>query len=321
LKRLGWLRRAAYAAQLASDRADLWPAGALAALVFAGWLPLLLVVAPLDPQDLAFVGNSLVSSSAYPANVVALSVAVVAAVMLACLLAAMAEAALQRMAGARPARQVPFGRAALTALAVVLVASIPAACATAALVLGIIAVAFGVFTSPDLDTPLLLRLAAGVWPFLLAMLVAVVVGQAFGGAALRRALAADAPPIGRALAAAAGDLRRHPVRLIGLAAAGLLKDAAWLVLSYALLRVLWAPIGGDLAAGQLASPDTLLLLVGFVAIWLALLLTAGALHVAVSAWWALELARADRADTFTGAEGAGLPAGSGPQTEGGTGEP
>ena len=321
MRRPGWLRRAAYAAQLASDRADLWPAGALAALAFLGWLPLLLVVAPIDPDGLLSLGNSLYTSSAFPANVVALSVALVAAFVLMCLMAGMAEAALQRMAAARSAPQLAFGRATLTALAVVLVAAIPAAGASAALVMGITAVAFEAFTSPDLDTPLLLRLAAPLWPFLIALLVTVLIGQAFGGAALRRALALGSPPIGRALAAAAGDLRRHPARLLGLAAATLTKDAAWLALSYALLRVLWAPIGDDLAAGQLGGPDTLLLLVGFVAIWLALLLMAGALHVAVSAWWALELASVDRAGRVADADGPGLPAGSGPQTEGGAGEP
>jgi hypothetical protein len=39
-----------------------------------------------------------------------------------------------------------------------------------------------------------------------------------------------------------------------------------------------------------------LLLLGFVAIWLALLLAAGALHVAVSAFWAMELARGGRGE-------------------------
>jgi uncharacterized RDD family membrane protein YckC len=58
----------------------------------------------------------------------------------------------------------------------------------------------------------------------------------------------------------------------------------------ALLRVLWAPISVDLAAGHLVSAQILLLLVGFVAIWLALVLAFGALHAWVSTLWSLELA-------------------------------
>jgi len=49
----------------------------------------------------------------------------------------------------------------------------------------------------------------------------------------------------------------------------------------------------SLAAGQLVSTQALLLLVGFVAIWLTLVLALGALRAWVSAWWSLELAPAD----------------------------
>ena len=58
--------------------------------------------------------------------------------------------------------------------------------------------------------------------------------------------------------------------------------------------MLWVPIGSDLDGGRLATPETLLLLLGFVAIWLGLLLAAGAVQVAVSAWWAIEQARHGR---------------------------
>ena len=47
----GWLRRALDTRpQLAGDRADLWPAGALAWLAFLGWLRFLVVVARPDPN-------------------------------------------------------------------------------------------------------------------------------------------------------------------------------------------------------------------------------------------------------------------------------
>ncbi len=81
---------------------------------------------------------------------------------------------------------------------------------------------------------------------------------------------------------------------MGVVVAGLLLDVLVLVVTTALLSVLWLPIAGALDGGRLATPATLLLLLGFVAIWLGLLLAAGAVHVAVSAWWAIEQARHGR---------------------------
>ena len=88
---------------------------------------------------------------------------------------------------------------------------------------------------------------------------------------------------------------RHPGGPIGVVVGGLLVDLLVLVVvTTALLSVLWMPIGDALATGRLATPETLLLLLGFVAIWLGLLLAAGAVQVAVSAWWAIEQARRGR---------------------------
>jgi hypothetical protein len=81
----------------------------------------------------------------------------------------------------------------------------------------------------------------------------------------------------------------HPARRKGRALDALLSVQLAVVLAVALLRVLWAPIGVDLADGQLISPQALLLLVGFVAVWFAVILAFGALHVWISAWWSLEL--------------------------------
>jgi hypothetical protein len=52
---------------------------------------------------------------------------------------------------------------------------------------------------------------------------------------------------------------------------------------------LWVPIARSLSAAQLGTPATPLLLVGFVAIWLCLLLASGALHAWTSGWWLTEL--------------------------------
>jgi len=285
-----WLRRGAIAAQRAADRSDLWPAGALASLAFLGWLPLLIVVARLDIADVTFLATSLRASSAFPANVVALGVALVAGVLLLCLLAAAAEATLIRMATATETARQPFSHAVLAGLTVILVCVLPAAAATAALLLGAVALVPAELQSPDLGVPLPLRLVGLLLPFLLALLLATVAGQAIGGTALRLALARAAPSVAEALARAPRELLRRPWGRIGVATAGFVGDLIAVALTYATLRVLWAPIASELGRGRLASPDTLLLLVGFVATWLALVLAAGAWHVGISAWWTLELA-------------------------------
>ena len=57
-----------------------------------------------------------------------------------------------------------------------------------------------------------------------------------------------------------------------------------------LLGVLWAPIGTQLAIGGGFEIGTGLLLLGFVAIWLCLVLAGGALHAWSAATWSRLLA-------------------------------
>jgi hypothetical protein len=286
-----WLHRGALAAQLAGDRADLWPAGALAWLAYIGWLPLILVVADPDPNGLAAFGVSIYTSGAFPANLVALALSVVAGFAILCLLAAMSEVALQRAATALDDGRPAFGRAIRTAFSVILLSSLPAAVAVGLLLRRLMAVAPDEFQSPDITTPVLARLALDLLPYLLAMLPVLALVQAFGGVALRRAQTEPAVSLTSILAATANDLLRRPWNRLALAASALLLDLVAAAVTFGLLRILWAPIGAALEGGRLASPDTLLLLLGFVAIWLTLLLAAGAMHVAISAWWAIEMAR------------------------------
>jgi hypothetical protein len=56
-----------------------------------------------------------------------------------------------------------------------------------------------------------------------------------------------------------------------------------------LLAVLWSPIGAMLVSGGGFDAESALLLVGFVAIWLCLVLGGGAMQAWASAWWTLEL--------------------------------
>ncbi len=288
----GWFRHAADAASLAGDRADLWLPGSVGALSYLAWLPLLLTVAATPrASDLAFLGAQVVSSGAFPWNLVLMATLATLAVLVACVLAAFGEAALLRAAGhGTPGRSLI--RETEVALSVLLVAVLPAVAAFAALASGTAAVASAEFGAPDLGGPLLLRIAGHLVPLLVALGAVVVVAQAFGAAAMRWAMGANAVPVGRALKAGLRDLVRHPLRRLGLALASTLTDLLALALTIALLRILWAPIGAELAGGQSISSHALLLLVGFVAIWLALVLVFGALHAWVSAWWSLELARA-----------------------------
>jgi len=159
-----WLRRGAAAASLAGERGDLWPPATLASLVYLGWLPLLAVVAPPNGNDLEYFGVSLITSGAYPWNVVALCVAAVAGFVLLLLAAAVAEIALAGLLRRRPTRAA--SRTALSGLAVLLLATLPVIVAAAALVSGIVAVAPGVYISPDVQTPVLLRLAGALLPHL-----------------------------------------------------------------------------------------------------------------------------------------------------------
>jgi hypothetical protein len=289
-----WLQRGMAAARLGGDRSDLWPAGSLAAIAYLGWATLLLVMAPPNPDSWAFLAINFVTSGSFPFNVVALAVAVVAGFATLCLVAALGEAALQRGASGPPDRMgatapPPLSHEVLTGLSVILVATLPAVAAAGALAVGIIDVAPAAFQSPDLATPVLVRVLLDVWPLLVLLVVATIVAQAFGGVALRLAIGPGRRPVGQAIGDAARRILRRPLPHLAVALAGLLKDALSVLVTYALLRVLWAPINAELGRGRLIAPDTLLLLVGFVAIWLALLLAAGALHVTISAWWAFEL--------------------------------
>lgn len=285
----GWLGNAGAAARIAADRGDLWLPGALGALTYLAWLPLVLTVAAAPrASDLAFLGASLFSSALFPLNVLLIATLAALGVLIACLLAAFAEASLLRAAGlGTPGRSITQELEAT--FSVMLVAILPAVAVAAAVLSGIAAVAPSEFGAPDLGVPLLVRIAIHLVPLLGALAVVAWLGQAVGAAALRRAVGPAALPVGAALRAALRDLVEHPLRRLGLALTSFLADLLAVALATALLGVLWAPIATELSAGQLVSPSALLLLVGFVAIWLAVTLAFGALHAWVSTWWSLEL--------------------------------
>ncbi len=288
----GWLRNAGAASGAAIERPDLWLAASLGSVISLGWLPLVLTVAELPrASDLAFLGAGLLSSSLYPWNVLLLAGMATLIVLGACLLAGLAEAALLRAAGhGTPGRSLT--RETEAAFSVLLIAWLPVVAVATALISGIAAVAPAEFGAPDIGGPLALRILGHLVPLVVALVAFVLIGQAFGATALRRAVGAGAVPVGAALRGALIDLLARPLRRLGTAMVSTLVALGALTLATVLLRQLWAPIQVELAGGRLGSSRALLLLVGFVAAWLALVLAFGALHALVSGWWSLELGHA-----------------------------
>jgi len=288
-----WFRRAVQAADLVGGRAELWLPGAIAALVYLGWVPLVAAVAQVpQTSEVVFFGTRLASSALFPLNVVLISAAVVLLVLLACAGAAFGEAAIQRAIALRPPG--PRLRDDVAAIyGIVLLAALPVGIALAALAFGLAAVAPDVVTTPDIGGTLAVRMVTALAPYLAALGVVLIVGQALGAAAMRRATGPEPMRISAALAAGLGDLVRRPARRLGIAAAATLIDLTFLAVSLVGLRMLWDPIRADLAAGRLTSPVTLVLIVGFVTVWLITVLAAGAIHSWGTAWWSLELLQGD----------------------------
>jgi len=284
-----WLENGAAAVRVAASKGDLWLPGALGALPWLGWLPLVVTVGAVPrTSDLAFMGADLLSSSLFPLNVILISIVAALAVLVACLVESVAEASLLRAQGlGTPDRSMT--REVEVTFSVILLAVLPAVAVGAALVSGVAAVAPAEFGAPDLGIPLALRIALRLAPLLVAFIVLTLVGQAFAAVAQRLAVGPDAHPVGEAAKAALRDLIHRPVRRLGLAVTAFATDLVAAALAVALLRVLWAPIGADLSGGDVVSPTALILLVGFVAIWLAVVLSFGALHVLFSTWWSLEI--------------------------------
>jgi hypothetical protein len=259
-------------------------------------VPLLLAVAPPDVDDVAGLAVSLYSSGAYPANVVALAITVVSGFMLLALLATAAEVAIVRSMMAvpgdgpsEPARHAPTtGTATLAGLAVVLLSAAPFLVAAAWLAVGVAVEGPAIYSAPGSESTIVQRLATALLPQLVVLALALLLCQAVGGSLLRRAIGSAGDRLAIALRDGTRELARSPLRRLGVAAVGLLKDVLLLAGSWALLQLLWRPIGEALGPGLLTSPQVMLLLVGFVAIWLILLLVGGVLHAFVSAWWLFE---------------------------------
>jgi hypothetical protein len=286
---MAWLRRAAGAWRLVADRPGLWIPGAVGSLAYIAWLPLVLVVASVPRvSDLTFLGADLYTSPLYPLNVLLLALLLALLVTMACALAAAGEAVVLRELGnAQSLRST--GTDAGVILSILLVAGLPAAAVVGATSIRLASTAPAVFTSPDIGGSLLVRVIRELAPFLVALAAALLVGQAWGAAAIRSAVGRQALSVRSALLTGFGDLLARPARRIGRVVVATAADLVGAALAFGLLRLLWDPIQRHLAGKQPFSLVSLPLLVGFVAVWLALVLAAGVLRAWVSAWWSLEL--------------------------------
>jgi hypothetical protein len=291
----GLVEAAGVAAALASERVELWVPGALASLPFAGWIPFVLAVVTLPSVgDLGFFGSSLGISPNFPWNVVVLALAVVMTMVAASIVVAAGETALQRgierLMGTRPGPR-SFDEECARHWTIQLAAALPALVVSAVTLLVVAGVAQTEYQSPDIGGSFVYRVARDVWPLLVALVVCVLLGQAFAGSAQRALRSPADRSLKSALAFGFRELRRHPLRLALLTVLSDLALVAWLAASWALLHLLWAPIGRAVGRGALLESGNALLLVGFVAIWLCLVIAGGALQAWTSTWWTLEIDR------------------------------
>jgi len=272
----GWARTVATAAVHVADRPSLWLPGGLAWVLTVGWLVLLIGVARTPTiAELTFFGAGFYTSGAWPWNLVAVTGGTGLALASALALVAVAEATLLR--GTR-ANAEGAGRVMLLSV----LCALPVLGAVAALAVGFGAVAQAEFNSPQDGGGPLARIVLRLLPLVIVALLAVVAGAAIHAAAARRAVR------GRSIL---GSLRDAPVLLARAGTAALAQAVALNAMRLAfaglaalLMRVLWAPIENRLALNGIDAA-AMLLLVGFVAIWLCLVLAGGALHAWGSVSW------------------------------------
>jgi hypothetical protein len=271
-----WLSGTRSAADEIADHPALWLPGALAWTVTVGWLGLVIGVGrPPTIAELTFLGARIFTSGAWPWNLVAGTGVALLVVVFAFLLAAAGEAVLLR---GRRASIADAWRLAVIGL----VCAVPTVVAVAATVAMAAAVAPGEFNDPDPGPGPLLSTVLRIAPLLVAVVLAATAGAAFHAAAARGVAAGRG--VVSALREAPSALAAAAPGAVLLAATLLVTRAAYLALAAIMLRVLWAPIAFRLASDGIGLA-AMLLLVGFVAIWLCLVLGGGALHAWGSAAW------------------------------------
>ena len=283
--------RARAAASIAADRSDVWTAAALAELLTVGWLPIVLAVVPLpSPSDIAFASAGLVGRPNAVVLGLAAAVAAVAAVLLTRLVVAVADGV---VIGALASRPGPMGDASRinprAAWGVQAVALVPLLLALVLVGYPVAAAAAAEWQAPDTaGVGFVGRLLVAVAPALVVVLLAALAAHAIGAAGMHRVVEGRAS-LRVAIRGAATDLRRRAPGVMAITLGGTLARVVLLANSFALLETMWRPIEGELAAGLLIALPTLPLLLGFVFVWLCLVIASGALRTALTIWWGAEL--------------------------------
>jgi hypothetical protein len=274
-----WRDAAGASVRVVSERPELWLPGALAWIASVGWIPFVVAVArPPSVVELTFLGARIVTSGAWPWNAVLIGAGGVALVLLAFAMTAAANAVLIALLAGR-ASSVGDAR---RILSVNLVVALPAALATMVVLVVLVAIAPREFNAPDPAGGPILRTLIRLAPYLGLLGLTAAAGAALGSVAGR--LAIDGPHrVMDALRSAPGVALQPAV--VAHALLAFLAQIVFLGFGTLLLGVLWAPIGAQLAAGGGIDVATGLLLVGFVAIWLCLVLAGGALHAWSAATW------------------------------------
>jgi hypothetical protein len=246
--------------------------GGLAWLTTIGWVPFVAaVVRPPSVAELTYLGSAFWTSGLWPLNAILLAAGAVAVVVLALALASAGNAVL--VAGAE-GRQSSM-REASDLLVVALLGAVPVALCVLIVAVAIVAVGPSEFNRPGDSSPLL-RVVVRIAPLLVFGGVVAVAASTLSGLAGRAAMREGSVTSGLAGAPALVS-RAGPAGLWHLAASVTI-GAGYLILSGLLLVVLWAPIRSTLQNGASLDLAGGLLLVGFVAIWLCLVLAGGALH-------------------------------------------
>ena len=268
-----WAAVASTALAMVADRPTTWLAGALAWVATIGWVPFAVAVArPPTVAELTFLGPRFYTSGMWPLNLVLVGVGAIAAVVLLLLAAAAANSLLIASAKRRPPSTADIPRLFVPSL----IGVVPIAFGMLLVAVALIAVGPTEFNRPQVEPGPVVRTGLRLAPLLVFTIVVAIAAATLAGLAGRGAIQARSVRAG--IAAVPREVRlagNAGVVQLGVAVA---IGGAYLVLATLLLRVLWAPIGLSLETSTSIDLAAAPLLVGFVAIWLCLVLGGGAVH-------------------------------------------
>ena len=275
-----WREAAGPALAFVSERPWLWLPGALAWVASVGWIPFVLAVARFPTQsEMTYWGAGMRTSGWWPLNLVLLAGGLILVVILALGMVAVANAALLATAEGREEDGGDARRLFLASLM-----AVPAVALAVLIVLvATVAVAPAEFNRPQGQPGPVVRTTARLAPLLALAFAIIASSSGLSGLVGRAAVAYRS--IGAGLVLVPRLLARGGLAAVVHVIVASLVGISLLVLSSLLLRVLWEPIEASLAAGEPLDAPTALLLVGFVAIWLCLVLGGGAAHAWSSVTW------------------------------------